>query len=400
MAVRTRLPAAGPLAGYGEELRAAMAAEGYAAGTVVKHVGLLAQLSGWMAIEGVTAAELTEEMVARFIGARPVLGYRTVVTASGLSPLLRFLHRAGLAPAAPTRVTDQRAEALTAFAGYLRRERRLAPLTVVTTVGVVRRFLEWLSAHDGAELSSLTPLKVHAFVLLEADRLSVGATRAVLSALRVFLRYLFAVGVLPADLAVTVPSVAGARFSGLARGVDAATVHALLAAAATGTAARRDVAVLTLQFRLGLRANEIADLRLDDIHWRAGELTVHGKGGRIERLPLPADVGAALVDYLRHERPVSGERAVFLRALAPPGPMSRNAVVMVSRTGSRRAGLPVVGGHRLRHTAATNMLRAGASLREVGQVLRHTSDTTTAVYASVDRAALDLVVRGWPEQSR
>lgn len=163
---------------------------------------------------------------------------------------------------------------------------------------------------------------------------------------------------------------------------------------------RRDFAILTLQARLGLRANEVAALRLDDIDWRAGELTISGKGGRRERLPLPADVGAALVDYLRHGRAGSTSRAVFLRVMAPPGPMSRNAVVMVSRTASRRAGVPIVGGHRLRHTAATEMLRAGASLREVGQVLRHGSDTTTAIYAKVDQAALALVVRGWPEPTR
>ena len=138
-------------------------------------------------------------------------------------------------------------------------------------------------------------------------------------------------------------------------------------------------------------------MRLDDIDWRAGELVVHGKGGRDDRLPLPGDVGQALVDYLVHERRRSPLRAVFLRATARRVPMSRNAVVMVSRTASRRAGLPVVGGHRLRHTAATSMLRAGASLREVGQVLRHRDEATTAIYAKVDQAALALLARPWPE---
>jgi integrase/recombinase XerD len=400
MVARSRRPAAGPLAAYGDGLRAALRIEGYAPGTLAKYSGLLAQLSGWLAAEGLAAAELSEEVLTRFVAARRAAGYRNGVTVAGLAPLLRFLRGAGLLAAPPPPpVVGPDAALLEAFGGYLHRERRLAPLTVETTVGVVRRFLAWLAAHD-RDVSGVTAGTVHAYVLLEADRLSVGATRAVLSALRVFLRYLFAAGVLPVELSVTVPGVAGARFTSLPRGVDAVTVRGLLSAAATGTAGRRDVAILTLQVRLGLRASEISALGLDDIGWRAGELTVHGKGGRLERLPLPADVGEALVDYLRHERPRSTERAVFLRALAPPGPMSRNAVVMVSRTASRRAGLLVVGGHRLRHTAATDMLRAGASLREVGQVLRHASDTTTAVYAKVDRAALDLVVRRWPEPSR
>jgi site-specific recombinase XerC len=269
---------------------------------------------------------------------------------------------------------------------------------VTGTVRVVRRLLRTLP--EDLPLAALTVEQVHGLVRTEADRLSIGATRATLSALRVFLRFLFATGRHPANLAVTVPSVAGARLSGLVRTVAPGTVATLLTVAGAGPAARRDVAILILQTRLGLRANEIAALRLDDVDWRAGELLVHGKGGFDERLPLPADVGVALVDYLTLERPRSTDRAMFLRAAFPPGPMSRNAVVMVPRTASRRAGLPVVAGHRLRHTAATNMLRAGASLREVGQVLRHRDEATTAIYAKVDQAALAALARPWPEPTR
>jgi integrase len=158
---------------------------------------------------------------------------------------------------------------------------------------------------------------------------------------------------------------------------------------------------LTLLVRLGLRAGEVAALRVDDVDWRAGALVIRGKGNRVDRLPLPVDVGEALVDYLRHGRPESASRALFLRACGPGGAMTGRSVVMVPRAASRRAGLPVVvGAHRLRHTAATEMLRRGASLQEVALVLRHRSEDTTAIYAKVDRAALDLVVRPWPGAER
>lgn len=162
----------------------------------------------------------------------------------------------------------------------------------------------------------------------------------------------------------------------------------------------RDFAILTVMSRLGLRANEIAQMRLDDIDWRAGELLVHSKGGATDRLPLPDDVGQALVAYLRRGRPATATRVMFLRARPPLGPLSRNGVVFVPRSASARAGIAVIGAHRLRHTAATRMLQAGASLREVGQVLRHDRDQTTSLYLHLDREGLTSVVRCWPEAAR
>jgi integrase len=162
---------------------------------------------------------------------------------------------------------------------------------------------------------------------------------------------------------------------------------------------RRDFAILLLMSRLGLRAVEIFRMRLDDIDWRSGVLDVHGKGGRFDRLPLPQDVGEAIVEYLRFGRRPSDTRAMFLQASGPAVGMSRNAVVLVARSSCERARIPLVSGHRLRHTAATEMLHHGASMREVGQVLRHDDDTVTAIYAKVDQASLSLVVRPWPQAS-
>ena len=159
---------------------------------------------------------------------------------------------------------------------------------------------------------------------------------------------------------------------------------------------QRDAAILTVLSRLGLRIGEVASLRLEDIDWHNGELDVTGKGRRTERLPLPADIGQAIVSYLTGWRPETGARQVFVCANAPHGPMSRNAVTNVVARAARRAGLPVMHAHRLRHSAATAMLRAGASLTEIGQVLRHQDPITTTIYAKVDIDALRQVARSWP----
>jgi site-specific recombinase XerD len=175
-------------------------------------------------------------------------------------------------------------------------------------------------------------------------------------------------------------------------------VTALLTACDRNTSTgRRDFAILTLLVRLGLRAGEVAALVLDDIDWRRGEIGVRGKANRYDRLPLPADVGQAIVDYLRHGRPgVALGRAVFVWAHAPYRALSSTAVTTVVANAGRRAGIGLIGAHRLRHTAATSMLRAGGSLTEIGQVLRHRRVLTTAVYAKVDLQALRLVARPWP----
>jgi site-specific recombinase XerD len=159
---------------------------------------------------------------------------------------------------------------------------------------------------------------------------------------------------------------------------------------------RRDYAILVLLARLGLRAAEVAALRLDDIDWRAGEIVVRGKGHTEERLPLPSDVGAAIAAYLQRGRPRRPEREVFLRMSAPLRGLTPEGVSEVVRAASERAGLGSFGSHRLRHTAGTEMLRAGASLSEVAQVLRHRSVATTAIYAKVDHRALRQLAMPWP----
>ena len=159
---------------------------------------------------------------------------------------------------------------------------------------------------------------------------------------------------------------------------------------------RRNFAVLTLQLRLGLRVAEVAALQLRDVNWRQGEVLVRGKGNRDERLPLPIDVGEAVADWLRHGRPMSSSLHVFTAMRAPRRALSGSAVSMIVSRAAQRAQIPGITAHRLRHTAATDLLRGGASLPEVGQVLRHASLLSTAIYAKVDHTALSAVARPWP----
>ena len=225
-----------------------------------------------------------------------------------------------------------------------------------------------------------------------------GAAKLTVTALRSLLGFLHVEGVLARSLVEAVPSAASWRLSGLPKALEADDVARLMASCDRATAnGVRDFAVLTLLVRLGLRAGEVAGLGLDDVDWRAGELVILGKGRRAERLPLPVDVGEAITAYLQAGRPVSAQdRALFQRVRAPHQALTTGGVTQLVVAASRRAGLGQIHAHRLRHTAATQMLRAGVPLEQVGQVLRHRAVLTTAIYAKVDRDALAGLARPWP----
>jgi integrase/recombinase XerD len=230
-------------------------------------------------------------------------------------------------------------------------------------------------------------------------RRGLAAAKTLTSGLRSLLVFLHVAGWVPVSLVGAVPSVAGWRLSALPRALEAEQVRRLLDSCDRATAiGRRDFAILLLLSRLGLRACEVAVVSLDDIDWLAGELTVRGKGAQIDRLPLPHELGEALVEHLRDRRHGAGCRQVFLRSLAPHGPLSPHAIDAVVRHACDRAELARVGTHRLRHTVATELLRAGAPLTEIAPVLRHTDLSTTAIYAKVDRAGLRTLARPWPLQ--
>jgi integrase len=262
---------------------------------------------------------------------------------------------------------------------------------------VARLFLATRAELPDLGLDALNGNDILAFVLEKCRHRSVGSARYVVAGLRSFLRFCHLAGLTPRPLADSVPGVASWRLANLPRTLDAREVARLLASCdRRSTFGRRDFAVLTLLVRLGLRAGEVASLRLDDIDWRMGELVVSGKGPKRERLPLPRDVGAAIAAWLERGRPRCDAREVFTRVRAPHCGLSSVGISAIVASACKRAGLERVYAHRLRHTAATEMLRAGAGLEEIGQVLRHESLLTTAIYAKVDRIALRALARPWP----
>jgi integrase/recombinase XerD len=284
---------------------------------------------------------------------------------------------------------------LDGFVGYLRGERGVTALTVAAYVSDVRRFL---AGRGDSDVGGLTAAEVSYAVLGQIGDLAPATVRRFGCGLRSFLRYCYVVGLVDQDLSGAALPVSVRRQSLLPQGITPPQSRLLLAACDRRRAVgRRDFAVIVLMLRLGLRATEVADLRLEDLDWRAGLLRVHGKGGRVDELPLPVDVGEAIAAYLRRGRPREATvREVFLRVAAPQVAMTRGGVTAIVAAAARRAGLGVVRAHRLRHTAASDMLRAGAPLVEIGQVLRHRSAGSTAIYARVDVERLRTIARPWP----
>jgi integrase/recombinase XerD len=368
-------------------------------GAVADRLSQFRALGRWLEAEGLSVGELDRQRAERFVVARRAAGYRTWVASSGVSLPLAFLIDLGVAPAPNAPVVAGAVDALIEdYRRYLLRERRLAATTVSGYERLARLFLEDRERHDGElRLDRLSAADASAFVAAECQRRTVAGARGMVAKLRPLLVYLHVAGLIAVPLRWAVPKVADIQGLAIPRALEPDTVARLLASCdRQREVGRRDYAILLLLVRLGLRAGEVAAMRLEDIDWRAGEILVRGKGGRHDRLPLPADVGEAIADYLQHRRP-SDSRAVFVKMLAPGGALGRTVAGDVTRRACRRAGLPVVGSHRLRHTAATLMLRAGCSLAKIGQVLRHEQLRTTAIYAKVDYAALRILALPWPE---
>lgn len=389
----------GPLeshaAGFAEHLERL----GYTSSTRRQHMTLVAHLSRWLAGEGLDVAGLTAAVARRYVQARAAAGYRAFHSERSLDPLLCYLRELGVTVAEPPTVLMATDELVERFRAYLLSERGLKPNVAAFYVASVRLFVSRVMVDDAVDVVNLSARAVTAFLSELGRSLAPKTVQGRASALRALLRFWFLDGVTDVDLSSSVPKVAH-RASGLPKGLPAEQVAALLASCDTNTVnGLRDRVVLTMLARMGLRAGEVAGLRLDDLDWRQGEVVVRGKGGHVDRLPLPADVGQVLAEYLRVGRPTGAlDRCVFVRVKAPHCGLTSTGVTQVVNAAAHRAGLGTIFAHRLRHSAATAMLAAGAPLAEIGQVLRHRSMLTTAVYAKVDIEALRSLAMPWPQE--
>ena len=393
----------GPLGPWADALADRLAVFGYAGCTIKVKLRLAGELSVFAGQRGMAAADINAELVEAFIAQRPRTpesSRRQVPTAKSLTFVVDALVDLGVVVVAPPALAVSWDDVLIErFAIHLRVEQALAVDTVTGYCRSARLLLGGAGTAEG--LAALNAATVSRFVQDRCSSLNVRAAERLVSGVRSFLRFLLLDGVIVVPLADAVPSVARWSLAELPRWLTPTDVNALLESCNRDTpVGRRDYAIILLLVRLGLRCGEAAALRLDDINWRAGEIVVRGKGNTTERLPLPADVGAALAEYLQHGRQQRPEREVFLRRLAPIRGLAPEGISEAVRAASERAGIGSFGAHRLRHTAATSMLNAGASLTDVGQVLRHRNLATTAIYAKVDHRRLRELCVPWPGAAR
>ena len=391
---------AGPLGSAIDGFAAWLAIEGYAPRSAATKLRFVGSLSRWLEREELGVEALDEQRVAAFLARGLNSGRRGTATTG--RQLLCYLRGSGVIPAAVSRPCSdapvKRVER--AYERFLVDERGVSPATVTNYLPIVRAFLaENFGSHEVA-LGSLGVRDANQFVVREARRLSRSRAKLVVTALRSFLRHLYQRGDISVDLSKALVPVRDWRLSGLPKVLAPEQVESMLDSCDPGTAiGRRDYAILLLLARLGLRAGEVVALTLDDFNWSEGIVTVPGKGKRREPLPLPRDAGEGLTDYLRAGRPACPTRRLFVRMHAPHrGFRSSAAVCDIVRRALTRAGInsPFKGAHLLRHSLATSMLHNGASLEDIGQVLRHRHPETTQIYAKVDLEALRALAPAWP----
>lgn len=388
----------GPLGGHIDAFAAFLTERRYKRSTGRGHLALVSKLSHWLERRHLAAGDLDLEMIDEFLkGQRRHVRRRSRTI---LGALVQQLRDAGVMP--PTTAASETPvdQLESAFARHLTHERGLSPLTLAYYLPIAGRFLAEKFPATEIRLDAIGAEDVIGFVVRHARDLSPGRAKLMVTVLRAFLRFLRQRGDICVDLAACVPTVADWRLTSVPKSMEPGQVDCLLRHCDRQTSVgRRDYAILLLLARLGLRAREVVDLTLDDVNWAAGEISVHGKGARHHRLPLPRDVGAALVDYLRHGRPHGATRKLFVTTRAPRrGFSSSVAVSTIVRRALDRANLrpPRRGAHLLRHTLATHMLRQGATLAEIGKILRHRHPDTTSIYAKVDLSRLQQLALPWP----
>jgi site-specific recombinase XerD len=384
-----------------EVYAARIAKDGLAGHGTWRCLNLVGDLLSWIAAGRSKLTDLDERMVERYLRYRG--GKQSIQPGdrAALKRWLSVLRDAGsIAPAVLRPITSQD-QIFEEFGDYLRRERGLAPKSIVRHQPFIRRFLHEVCPAGVGDLGRISQEEVIRYIERHARDWSAGSGKAMCWSLRAFLRYLHHRGLNPLALAGCVPSIRQWKLASLPTYLSTAQVQKVLHGCDRATAmGRRDYAILMMLAKLGLRANEVTTLTLDDVDWRSGEMLVRAKGRQRARMPIPPDVGAAVVAYLRDGRPKSSCRRLFLRTLAPNvGFASGCAITMIAKTALERAGIHGYahqGAHIFRHSLATELLRSGATLSEIGQLLRHESHDTTRIYAKVDVDALRTLSLPWP----
>jgi site-specific recombinase XerD len=391
----------GPLAAYLDQFARLLDGQGFKRRGLGRQIRAAARLSHWLQSHQVAAEMVTDEHAQRFLDDSTEQGPVRQGTAAALRRLLVFLRELGVCNATPARNAPTPVQqAIAAYGSYLQNELGLSAKTAVQYCPFAATFLSERFGVGPIDLTRLRGQDVIQFVLQQATRLSLPRAKAATIALRSFFRYVRYCGGTLVDLAGAVPTVANWSMTAIPRAIAPDHLRAVLASSRRDTpVGRRDYAILLLLARLGLRSSEIVSLTLDSIDWEAGSIAVIGKAGHAAVLPLPVEVGEAIAQYLQSGRPTCACRALFLRANAPIRGLGAGPTVgTIVRAAIVRAGIttPSQGAHQFRHALATDMLRQGATLTEIGSILRHQHPKTTGIYAKVDFDALRPLGLRWP----
>jgi len=396
----------GPIAPYLGMFADSLGATGYSVTWVHRHVLLGACFSRWLGQKPVALQDITVDHLTRYLKYRARRLQPRCGDHAALVHLVEFLRREGAVPEERLAMPEPSSvdHCIHAYEVFLREGRGLAAATIAYYVRFAREFLKNRFGAKAVKLSCLNAADVLRFVRRQASRLHGKYAKLMTTALRSFLNYARYCGEVDVDLGAAVPVVANWSMASIPRAIAPGQVRQLLASIDRHTAlGRRDYAIVLLLARLGLRAGEVASLNLEDIDWKAGLLSVHGKSGHRNDLPLPADVGKAIAAYLKRDRPHSTSRCVFLRAQAPvSGFQGGGAISSMVRHRLQRSNIdaPTFGAHQFRHGLATEMLRRGASLGEIGDLLGHRHPQTTTIYTKVDLQALRKLAPPWPERTQ
>jgi site-specific recombinase XerD len=394
-----------PLVGCLEEFAAHLAARGHTPGTIDAYGRVAGHYLAWM-MAGRPRLHDDVDVVRNFLNHLrrcrcPLAGPRTLFTVrAALHRLLVVLRRRGLVQRPESARPSEVERVLRQFDRHLRDTCGLAETTCTYRRRYVREFLLATFGNRRIDARQIRPAHLVRFLMRCARRLRPGSVQVIGGCVKSFLRYQQLLGRCAPTLVSAIPRMPEYRLARLPMVLSDAQVDRMLSSCDRDTIdGRRDFAVLRLLVDLGLRADEVGQLALDDIDWRAAVLRLRGtKVRRSSVLPLPATVGRAIADYLQ-VRSQTSERALFLRRCVPVGrPISTDMVRRIARRAAARAGLvgALARPHALRHTAATRMLRRGASLKEVADVLRHSTLDTTVIYAKVDLPRLAAVALAWP----
>lgn len=379
-----------------------MKAQGYTAASAKSSTRLVEDFSVWLDQLGIDGQGISAKHVTDYLNDRWLHRRRRRGDTFTLHSFVRLVFPDGSKASYETEAAIVPALRVQQdFEQYLLRERGLAAASIHLYGDSVGRFLKNTFGDGEVRLNQITSTDVVRFVQVDAARLhNPKRAQVMTTALRSFLQYGRYRGDIVADLHTCVPTVANWSMAEIPKTISTSQVQSLLAGCdRQSVAGRRDYAMLLLISRLGLRAGEVVDLMLDDLDWNEGAIRIRGPAQRVDRLPLPSDVGAALVDYLRHGRPACSVRNVFIQIHAPRRALlGPSAVSCIVRRALLRAGIdsPTKGAHLLRHSLATQMLGGGASLAEIADILRHRNPQTTTIYAKVDLVSLHTLALPWP----